>query len=238
MEQFDLNFDFNCPDRESPMPDASDDRTSCDRLNEELRALIQEGLKYPKNSPQRRKLANEIIRKIQKSGKLFTINSPHYEDALMLVWRSFCRNLWQATTAKKPYSDPACKIINRLNSNLIHRVRKAEIAAREEEQKRQESRSPDGEWQDIAETIAAPEPDAQIEQLRELIHTDPTGELRTNHVRGKTHITAQLLLQRRGLADEAWKDLEADLKTRASTLSGFYQERCLPLIRRLMREDE
>ncbi|MGB5900814.1 MAG: hypothetical protein WBG66_21670 [Geitlerinemataceae cyanobacterium] len=189
-------FEFDRFDRESPVSDASYDIPQRDRLNEELHALIREGLPHPPNSPQRRKIVNRIVRKIQQSGKLLRSSSPHYEDALSDTWRYFLRNLWEADTAD-PFSDPACKILNRLNKYLKFRVQDADRKAREEWQKRQQSRSSDGEWQDIAETLPAPEPDAQIEQLRELIHTDPTGELRTTHVRRKLHVTVQLLLQPR-----------------------------------------
>lgn len=229
-------FEFDKSDREFPVSDASYDLPQYDRLNEELHALIREGLQYSPNSAQRRKIVNRILRKLQQSGKLWRISSPHYEDALSETWRYFWRNLWEADTAD-PFSEPACKILNRLNKYLKFRVRDADRKAREEWQKRQQSRSPDGEWQDITETLPAPEPDEKIEQLRELIHTDPTRELRTTHVKRKPHITAQLLLQRRGLADEDWKILEADLKTVTSTLSDFYQKKCLPLIRRLVQED-
>lgn len=229
-------FEFDKSDRELPVSEASYDVSHRDRLNEELHALIREGLPHPPNSPQRRKIVNRIIRKIQQSGKLLRSSSPDYEDVLSETWRYFLRNLWEADTADS-FSDPACKIVNRLNKYLKFRVGDADRKARKEWQKRQQSRSPDGEWQDIAEAIPAPEPDAKIEQLRERIRTDPTGELRTSHVRGKPHITAQILLQRRGLADEDWKILEADFKTRISTLSDFYQKKCLPLIRRFMLED-
>jgi hypothetical protein len=231
MEQFEL------PDREFPMSDDCYHIPERDLLNEELHALIQQGLQYPQNSPQQRKIVNILVRKIQQSGRLWRSSSPHYEDALLGTWHYFLRNLWEATKAEKPFSDPSCKVLPRLNTYLKFRLRDAEIAARKEWQQREQSRSSDGEWQDIVEAIPAPEPDEQIQALRELIDTDPTGELGTTHVRGKPDITAQLLLQRRGLKDEDWKDLAADLKTRISTLSHFYQEKCLPLIRRLFLGD-
>ncbi|MGB6166268.1 MAG: hypothetical protein WBF52_01665, partial [Geitlerinemataceae cyanobacterium] len=107
------------------MSDASYDIPQRDRLNEELHALIREGLPHPQNSPQRRKIVNRIVRKIQQSGKLLRSSSPHYEDALMETWRYFLRNLWEADTAE-PFSDPACKILNRLNKYLKYRVQDAD----------------------------------------------------------------------------------------------------------------
>lgn len=215
----------------------SDENPNADSLNAELHALIQEGLPYPENSPQRRKIKNAIARKIQQSGQLLRRDSPHYEDALSLTWRYFWGNLWEATTVEKPFSEPTCKILHRLNKYLKYRLLDAEQNARKEQQQRQQHRSPDGEWMDIAESIPAPEPDPIIAQLRDFIQTDPTGELQATHVRRKPEITAQLLLWRRGIEDEPWKDLEADLQTRISTLSDFYQNKCLPLIRRLFGED-
>lgn len=218
----------------TPMDDEMHDEL-LSPLDRELHELIQRGLTFAANSPQRRKIGNEIVRRIQQSRKLWYEDKPYYEDALMKTWRYFWLNLWEATTSKKKtaFSDRDCHIIARLNAYLRKRLLDGAIA-QTKAQKRLEQQFPlDGEWADVAESIPAPQDCEEMQRLRELIKTDPTGELRQTHVRKREDITAQKVLQQRGLDVEPWDRLSDRFQASHSTLSGFYYDKCLPLIKRL-----
>lgn len=71
-------FEFELPDRALSMSDECYEIPERDRFNDQLHALIQEGLPYPPNRTQRRKIVNSLVRTIQQSGKLLRSSSPHY----------------------------------------------------------------------------------------------------------------------------------------------------------------
>jgi hypothetical protein len=200
-------------------------------LDRELHELIQKGLAFPADSPQRRRIANDIVRKIQQSGKLFRSSDPDYEDAEMETWRYFWRNLWQADTVETPFCDRGCHILARLNKYLRMRLLDYQLKRQEEQKQREQKHDADAE-SDIAESIPAPQGCEEMQRLRNLIHTDLTGELGLLHVRKHPEITAQVLLMRRGLRDEPWKVLAQEFDVSISTLNTFY-ERCLVLVKQL-----
>ena len=204
-------------------------------LDQELHELIQQGLTVPANSMERRRKVNEIMRKMQQSEKLFCSSDPDYEDALMKTWGYFCRNLWEpdiVNNVEKPFSDRDCRILARFNAYLKKRLLDYQLQRKKEREKQKQSRLSDGERLDIAETIPAPQGCEKMQQLRELIEDDPTGELRQLHVRNRPQITAQILLMRRGLQETPWKVLAQEFGVSISTLNTFY-ERCLVLIKQL-----
>lgn len=213
----------------TPMDDEMHDEP-LSPLDRELHELIQRGLTA--SIVQRRIIGNEIYRKIQQSGKLFYRSDPDYEDAEIEMWRYFWRNLWEADTVETPFSDRNCRILARLNKYLRMRLLDYQLKRQAEQKQREQLRDADGQWTDIAESIPAPQGCEEMQRLRELIHTDPTGALGQLHVRKHPEITAQVLLIRRGLHLDGWKDLERDLGVPHSTLNTFY-ERCLVLIKQL-----
>jgi hypothetical protein len=123
-------------------------------LNEQLHRWMDEGLSYPSGSPQRRVLANKIVRSIQRSGKLWKASgedAAFYEDALMMTWKYFWRNLWEAETAQKgAFCEPDCNVMARLNAYLQKRVQDLAVKAKEEAKRKAKpiQDQDSGEWID------------------------------------------------------------------------------------------
>jgi len=215
-------------------------------LDRALHKLMQEGLRHPVGSARRRIIANKIVRLMQRSGRIWHERKPYYEDALFKTWEYFLKNLWEATTTQinketgqrnGPFCDPDCYVMTRFNAYLKKRLLDGGIAQTKARKERARQTDIGGDEAVAAvERLAAPAPvkDVQAERVREVIEQDPTGELSKGCVKNRPDITAQLLLRRRGLAGESWALLEADLQARVSTLSGSYQKKCLPLLRRLL----
>ena len=210
---------------------------SLSELDQALHQLMQEGLKSPAGSAQRQIVANRMVRLMQQSGKIWHERKPYYRDALSKTWEHFFKNLWEATTSEKPFCHADCYVMTRFNAYLKMRLLDDSIAQTKARKKQARQKDLGGDAAVAAvERLPAPAPakDIQAERVREVIQTDPTGELGQTHVRGRPEITAQLLLRQRGLANEDWKFLAADLSSQVSTLSGFYQKKCLPLLRRVL----
>jgi hypothetical protein len=169
-------------------------------LNQQLHALMDEGLALPVGHPQRRVLANRIVRSIQRSGKLWRASgsdAEFYEDALMLTWEHFLPNLWQGKTPQiAAYCEPGCKVMARLNEYLRWRVHDLAVAAREEMKQRANPRQDreSGEWTDPIEQVPAPthEPDLRL-AVGDWLEQDET--LQQVHVRGKPEITVAWLIR-------------------------------------------
>lgn len=201
--------------------------------HQKLRRLVQEVCQYPVNGAQRRIGFNRIVRRIQQSGKLWREAVPYYEDALQDTWLHFSRNLCEATTADQPYCAEGCFIVARLNAYLKRRLQDYATQQREEQKQRMPPKqSADGEVLDPVEQIAAPEAvPSLLEEVREWVETDASGELRGNHVRGRPDVHCQLVILRRLPPETSWKVLATELGLSISTLSGFYEKQCRPRLR-------
>jgi len=70
-----------------------------------------------------------------------------------------------------------------------------------------------------------------LDDIRHWVKTDPDGQLRRIHIRNHPEITAQVIILRRLPPETSWKDLSTEFGISLSTLSNFYQTRCIPLLR-------
>jgi hypothetical protein len=208
-------------------------------LNMELHGLMEQGLSLPVGDPQRRVLTNQIVRSIQQSGNLWQAigsDAEFYEDALMLTWRHFWRNLWVADTAAA-YCEPDCNVLARLNIYLRMRVQDLAVAAREEAKQRENPRRDreSGEWIDLIEQLPAPinQPDLRS-AVEEWLERDKT--LGQVQVRGKPEITVAWLIREYLLADRKWKEVSVMAGKPISTLSSFYERECRSRLQAFCRE--
>lgn len=206
---------------------------SINNWHQQLQQLVRQVCQYPVDSRQRRKGFNQIIRMIQQSGKLWRDSVPYYEDALQDTWLHFSRNLCEATTAEQPYCDEACFIIARLNAYLKRRLQDYATRATEEQKQREPKRvSSSGEILDPVEEIAAPVPTPSLlEAVQAWVEADESGALRNIHVKGRPDVNCQVLILQRLPPETAWKDLATEFGLSISTLSGFYEKQCRPLLR-------
>ncbi len=205
-----------------------------DRLNEQLRLLVEETCQHPPKSRQRRQGLNKIIRLIKNSGKLWRENTPDYEDAEQKTWLYFSRNICEADTAKQKYDPERSSVTTWLNGYLKRRLQDCHIEAAEEKATRASGELPGSdETIDPVETLAAPPDIPPIEEdVRTWAETDPDGELCRTHIKNHPEVTAQVLILRRLPPESKWEDLSAEFGVKVSTLSMFYQRKCQPRLRK------
>lgn len=203
--------------------------------DQSFRQRIEETCKHPPGSLERQRGLTQLIRAIGRSGKLWRESTEYYEDALQLTWIYFCKNLCEAITARSAYDPQLSSITTWLNAYLKRRLQDGRLQSDEEKRQRVFlSDSQDGELEGNRNLLENIPSDPDIPPLLEEIYTwaeqDPTGELRQTHVENRPDITAQILILKRLPPETSWKALSQDLKASISTLSSFYQRRCLPLL--------
>lgn len=201
------------------------------KLEEQLSCLVKEACRHRPGSAQRQKNLTQIIRLVKD--KLWRENIDHYEDALQQTWVYFCQNICEGKTGE-PYDPTRSTIVTWLNFYLKRRLQDFYIERRKQ-QERISARLPRQQEEviDPVETIpASPDVPPLLDNVRTWVETDLTGELRRLHIENHPEVTAQLLILRRLPPETSWKDLSAELGLPISTLSSFYQRRCLPCLRK------
>lgn len=201
-------------------------------FHQEINELAKEACRHPKGSNRRQRCLNEIVRRVTRSKKLWRENVPYYQDALHKTWDYFCQNVCEATTAKEAYNPDKANLITWLNNYLRWRLKDFELEDRE--QNRIFRQPVDDE--DILSQLAAPEPDEPdiLQEFQEWLETDE--ELNTTHLQGKAHITAKVMIMRRLIYPQSWEELSQEFGVSVSTLSGFYQRKCMPLVHKFAKE--
>ncbi|MEB3886217.1 sigma-70 family RNA polymerase sigma factor [Lyngbya sp. CCY1209] len=194
----------------------------------DLLNLIRETCQHPPKSVGRQKGLTQIFRLIARSGKLWKESGLDYEDAWQQMALYFCQNLCTV------YDPDRSSVTTWLNYYLKRRLQEAR--GRQQKQKKhfvsREIRVGD-ELLDILEMIPAP-PDIRpmLEKTREWAETDPTGELRRTHIRGRPDVNCQFLILRRLPPETSWEAIAAEVGLPLTTLSSFYHRNCLPRLRK------
>ncbi len=210
------------------MPAAYDDEQG-------FRQQIRETCQHPPGSLERQRGLTKIIRTIAQSGKLWREASEYYEDALQQTWIYFCQNLCEATTARSAYDPEVGSVTTWLNAYLKRRLQDGRIQKSEDQKKRAFlDQSSDDFRESITNPIENIASDPDIPLLLEETYTwaeeDLTGELRHTHIKNRPDITAQSLILKRLPPETSWEVLSQEFKVSISTLSSFYQRKCLPLL--------
>ncbi len=208
-----------------------------DTLEEQLRYLVKEACKHPHGSASRQKNLTRIMRLIQN--KLWQENTPYYGDALQQTWVYFYQNICQIRTGE-PYDPSNGSIIPWLNSYLKQRLQDFYIDTQKQDNKTVAGQFPtavSGETEKISDPAnsieATPDVPSLLEDIRKWAQTDANSELRCIHIAGFPSVTAQVLILRRLPLETSWKILAAEFGLPVSTLSSFYQQQCLPRLRKL-----
>jgi hypothetical protein len=218
--------------------DTGDGRPS---IESRLRRLLAEGKAFPVGHPQRRVMANRIVRLIERSNRLYRASgsdAAFYEDALMVMWRHFWRNLWEATTAEGSYCELDCDVFARLNAYLRRRVQDLAVKARAEANLRSRPLQDHelGDWVDPIDQLPAPvsEPQDVRSELLDWLVVDE--DMNRVHVRAKPEVTAAWLVREYLLADRKWREVSVMADVSISTLSSFYERECRPRLQVFCRE--
>jgi DNA-directed RNA polymerase specialized sigma24 family protein len=190
--------------------DNHDDRN----LHQCLQELVAEACSYPPKSLQRRQKLNDIVRNIIKSGKLWQEDTPYYKDALQQTWLYLCRNLEQ-------YNPAQGNVITWLDSYLKWRLHDYKQAS-EIEAANKMSILPLGEEETTDPINNLP---------YKWVQTDPDGDLRSKHIKGRPDVTCQVLILRRLPPESHWEDIAQEFRLSLSTVANFYNRECLPRLR-------
>jgi hypothetical protein len=197
-----------------------------------IRQLVEAACSHPPGHPQRQRALTQILR--DTLPKLWRDSSPYYADALQRTLMFFTENICEAKTGKR-YDPDVATIATWLNFYLKKRILDAQLAAQARSGREFSSYGGDDDSLDPVQQLPAP-PDAQaalamLDRVRRWAETDESGELRSLHIKGYPHITAQLLILRRLPPETQFKDLAEELGAGIPALSSFYQRQCLPRLR-------
>lgn len=211
--------------------------------NETTNDMIRMACVHPPNSKGRRIGVNTIWRIVLRSPKLWRDSTePGYNDALSKALEYCFKNLCEAVTAQAPY-DPDIEdgnILKWVNTAIIRRL-KNERKARQQDQTRLPQVSDPNYFLDIS-SASVNDDDGErvqrwIDQIIDLIQSDPTEEFRQTHPRKHSDVNAQVLLLARIQEGLGWKPLGKRFRVPPTTLSSFYQAKCKPLLLQRCQEE-
>jgi hypothetical protein len=197
--------------------------TAIEELDTKLKPIVWEIANYSPISLEYRQGLNKIIRLMLNSKALLRSHSPHYEDCLQDTLLAFCRR-FKKLVEKGDDIDPVY-LINWFNRTLRWRLF---------DRQTQPSHLtfidniPASEGEDIA---------LMLETFINWIATDPDGQLRQTRMRKYTHVTAQILLQRRFPDCNLWEDISSELSVPLPSLSSFFKRLCLPLLKEFAKKE-
>lgn len=179
---------------------------------------------------QRRVYLTQLVRCIERSGRLWTDPSPYYEDALQMTWVYCCRNLCEACTSSSPHNQSRSSVITWLNAYLKWRLH--DLAQEQYRKKAQIELSSIPDSYSVWNASASrPEVPPILEETKAWVKEDRQGLLRSLHLKNNPDITAQYLILKRLPPETSWQDLSNELRVSISTLSSFYRRNCLPSLR-------
>ncbi|HEY9692983.1 MAG TPA: hypothetical protein V6D15_12295 [Oculatellaceae cyanobacterium] len=197
-----------------------------------LTQLVQETCKYPHNSLERKQGLTKIIFLMQKSGKIWRggreVNLEHYQEALQENWYFFSRNLCN-------YDPQKASVITWFNTYLEYKLRDIQAKAAKEVSRRGSAKidQETGNVIDPIDMFPAP-PQNSVLMIKELIKWLNENQKRLSriHLRDRTEINAHLLISRHLILEETYTTIAQEFTVPIPTLSNFYKDRCLPIIKR------
>jgi hypothetical protein len=84
----------------------------------------------------------------------------------------------------------------------------------------------------VIDRIAAPVQSSDLlEQIRQWAKLDRTKILRRTYIRDRADVNAQVLILKRLPPETNWQILSQEFSLPISTLSSFYQRKCIPLLK-------
>ncbi|NJN62338.1 MAG: sigma-70 family RNA polymerase sigma factor [Coleofasciculaceae cyanobacterium RL_1_1] len=204
-----------------------------------LTNLALAACQHPPGSPERLRALNRLVREIQQSGKLWRDpDTEIYNEALSRTWLYFTQNLCEASTTT-PFDPSRSSVTHWFNTYLKYRLRDLRNEKMNDRYRRPWSQAffdPDNPTDPTA-NLAAPE---DIPPMLDITYawldagTEP--RLQNIHVKGRSDITAEILIRKRLPPEASWKEIGEELDYPSQLLSAFYHRHCLPLLREFGRE--
>ncbi|MEG4273136.1 MULTISPECIES: sigma-70 family RNA polymerase sigma factor [unclassified Microcoleus] len=214
-----------------------------DPAHQQIVELVTKACQHPPGSIQRGRFLHRLILEILKSGKLWKEHTPYYKEALNKTWIYLSRNLCEATTAKRPYDPEESLITTWLNPYLQKRLLDYRLAQQKEQQKQKprlivslEGEQDEENVNSIEKIPAEADSIFYVEEVIEWIETDPNNELKSRHIRGKPQINCQVLLQRKCLYGQSFKELAKEFGCAHSTLYQLFNNDCRYLLQKFCED--
>jgi DNA-directed RNA polymerase specialized sigma24 family protein len=191
--------------------------------------LCLEARQYPTGSRKRERLVNQMIRQMQRSGKIwrdYRLDTDQYQEALQRTWAWFCQNLHS-------YDPTQSSLTTWFNCILKYRIK--DVLRESQAHRRQQICLPDDETFDLISNLPAPSAEEPLQWLSDLLiwlHQEQS-QLEQITIRDRPDISAYYLILRRLPTQNqaSWKELSTQLDVAIPTLSSFYRRQCLPLLR-------
>lgn len=243
-------------DHRGPFP--LEQTTMNDSWCQQLEALMEQTCAAPPESEARRRLSDRLIRHLQSDNIPYSQSydrasrsersaSPQqrrayllHQEAVSQTWLHFFKNLCECQTqnTQSSYVSQACVVVKyRLRKYYYYRLRDLQVKEWGQRQQQLTALAGDEEIRALEEILAAPAdaPDL-VDELHQWIQADESGILRQTHLRDKPHINAQKVLLRRLCSDIPWAAIVEEFGVPQGTLAPFFQNRCLPLLRKFLEE--
>ena len=189
-----------------------------------------------KESLQRQRHLNQLIRQLMTSGKLWRqadVPEADYQDILQKSWVYLCCNLCEATTAAMPYDPQRSSILTWINAYIKMRILDYRLEIGRMKQERVAAKTlENGTVVDPIAMLPAPaEAPPILQEILTWLERD-SAVLRRVHLRDRPDINCKALILRRLPPDETdWNRLAQEFGVAESTLQGFYRQKCLPRLR-------
>jgi len=207
-----------------------------------LTDLARVACQHPPGSRERKRAVHQLIREIQKSGKLWHESSDIYDEALSKTWLYFSRNLCEceARTAKQAFNAELASVTHWLNVYLKRRLQ--DLRTEKMNDRRyliwsQAFFDPENPNDPIANLQAPEDIPPLLEITKAWLEADTEPRLDEIHVKGRPEITARLLIQRRLPPEASWKEIGEEVDYASELLAAFYHRRCQPLLREFGRSE-
>jgi DNA-directed RNA polymerase specialized sigma24 family protein len=146
-----------------------------------------------------------------------------YDEALQQTWLYVCRRI-------EVYDPKQAGVMTWINSHLKWRIKDIAIARAQERQQKVAVDSPPDRVSQIPARPTAPGLLADIHHWLE----QEGPRLQRIHIQRHPNIHCQMLIQQRLLLERPWKDLSSTHAVPISTLSSFFQLKCLPPLRQFV----
>ena len=200
----------------------------------DLSNLVLEAREYPVGSPQRQRLLTKIIRRIQRSGKIwrdYQISIDQYNEALQQTWMYFCQNLH----AYDPTRANPLTWFNCILKFRIKDIRRKTIVEESRIHKGFVNGATEDTAIDLLDRLPAPNENNAEQMLNDLLAWLNVERLNLEQkcIRNHAAINVYVLIDRRLPTEHqaSWQMISQEFGVSVATLSSFYQRQCIPLLR-------
>lgn len=204
-------------------------------LYQEFDSLVTQIWQETSNPWKRRRLLTQLVIKMTNSGLIWKDNVPYYQDALQEQWEFFCSNLCEARTGTQ-YDRDRGTVITWFNYYFKWRLLNWASRVDRENQRRcdREQILEDGMPIDRIEILPAEDESDILEciqyfkEVKNWIDTNPNGLL-NQHIRGRKDVTCQVIFKSLS-SGQTFGEIATNFNCSYSTLKGFYNNKCRPLL--------